>query len=877
MNKGRKELPPELKLALKREKVDYVILHKLPKDPDDPKEKANSEEREKFEQLLEKEGFLLEHGVIGQFDYCKMRCSFERLCKEAESVKLEMPLKSMWIEDDDEENIFTKWIDKTFETDNEVDYVSAPFTQQKLHLFKNSEHKDLFFRSSLRSLLTEHILKNLDMRKLSKVPQFYYDHSNEDDDPKNSVLSKKGLPYLLMKGIYTDSFILHDESEDNYKESQKYSTNLEEESEIDREIFDTYGDPRHVLNITWPYVHKFQPLWKIRNYFGEEIALYFAWAGLFITTLMIPMIVGLLVFTYGMYCSISHACINTTIDAVVVASQNETTLGTLENVVDALQEALANVKEAFDNNASPVYALGMCIWSTIFLELWKRKNAVLAYEWDVNEFENVEPDRPEHFGTDWRNDPVTKEKILFYPFKYKLMKFAVSLVTFIFMLAVVFSIMISVILYRVFLKVDYCTRIGAASCFMVTTVCSSLLNAIAILLLGKFYEVVAVKLTDWENHRTASAYRNALIIKLFAFQFANSYSSLYYIAFFRDETLINIEGGLFGLGETFSDYCAGSCMPDLGFQVLTLLIIKPLPRIFKDIILPWAVKKLKTVWQKKKTSVDPKETATKQDPKTEFLEKEMKKPPLKNFTLNEYTEKTIQYGFLVLFAPAMPLGPIIVILFNTLDRVVDSKRLLWMNRRPVATIAQNIGMWQNILEFLNIAAVITNGFLIAFTSDWGKRTFPTTRDQLLAVIVFEHAVFLLKFVLSVAIPDVPHKIRIAMRKEKFTVAQILETGVFVKYFAGKPNSDVKMSVATDANSGGGGKDVVDSVFYEPAAAQNIDLISNQQAKGDTKNEMELRRRALEGDLPPVVLPQDMTAPSALPPSQRLADSLSGSM
>lgn len=36
-----------------------------------------------------------------------------------------------------------------------------------------------------------------------------------------------------------------------------------------------------------------------------------------------------------------------------------------------------------------------------------------------------------------------------------------------------------------------------------------------------------------ENHRTQSQYDDALIVKLFAFQFANSYSSLIYIAFFR--------------------------------------------------------------------------------------------------------------------------------------------------------------------------------------------------------------------------------------------------------------------------------------------------------------------------------------------------------
>lgn len=36
-----------------------------------------------------------------------------------------------------------------------------------------------------------------------------------------------------------------------------------------------------------------------------------------------------------------------------------------------------------------------------------------------------------------------------------------------------------------------------------------------------------------ENHRTQTSYDDALIIKLFGFQFVNSYTSLFYIAFFR--------------------------------------------------------------------------------------------------------------------------------------------------------------------------------------------------------------------------------------------------------------------------------------------------------------------------------------------------------
>ena len=37
---------------------------------------------------------------------------------------------------------------------------------------------------------------------------------------------------------------------------------------------------------------------------------------------------------------------------------------------------------------------------TIFLEVWKRRNATLAYEWDVDSFEETEPDRPQFYGTE---------------------------------------------------------------------------------------------------------------------------------------------------------------------------------------------------------------------------------------------------------------------------------------------------------------------------------------------------------------------------------------------------------------------------------------------------------------------------------------------
>ena len=58
-----------------------------------------------------------------------------------------------------------------------------------------------------------------------------------------------------------------------------------------------------------------------------------------------------------------------------------------------------------------------------------------------------------------------------------------------------------------------------------------LINSVAIPMLNQIFKRVAVRLTDWEMHRTMSEYNNSIAMKLFLFQFVNSYTSLFFIAF----------------------------------------------------------------------------------------------------------------------------------------------------------------------------------------------------------------------------------------------------------------------------------------------------------------------------------------------------------
>ncbi|XP_060576313.1 anoctamin-4-like isoform X2 [Ruditapes philippinarum] len=562
-------------------RIDYVLVYpkvnlKEIEDEDDRKEvERQIELREKFEFAMHEEGLMKQKIEIDNYVYTKLHCPFRRLCEEAEAVSLEMPLLGCESEHKEETNRCTDWITKRLVTDNEVDMVSAPFRMERMHLYVNFNDPTNFFRPSLRSLLVEHILINIDLRYVGMKAASKFQRSEANsvgncwgcikEETELGDMQKVGLDYMRMEGVYTDRFTLHEES--HYDPDDKEKSKIEN-LPTDLETLKT--DPRLDMQLTWTKIYKFQPLWKIRNYFGEKIAFYFAWSGTLVTTLWAPMIFGIAVFIYGLVESIKET--NKTSTTTSTSSSNST-----------IADLFKNIKGSFDNDVTPFFAMFISIWGTLFLEIWKRKQAELAYQWDVEQFEETEPDRPEFYGTKVRKDPVTYENDWYYPSARRAWKLFISAMTLLFMVMLVLASVMGVIVYRVVATVDYCPDLPDSECLFVATIVSSLLNAISILILGKVYDLLAVKLTDWENHRTQTMYNDALIIKLFAFQFVNNYSSCFYIAFFRGRF---DNSGILGYGREYKDSCEETCMSQLSFQVMILMITKPIPKILKDLVIP---------------------------------------------------------------------------------------------------------------------------------------------------------------------------------------------------------------------------------------------------------------------------------------------------
>ncbi|XP_076315841.1 anoctamin-7-like [Tachypleus tridentatus] len=574
----------------------------------------------------------------------------------------------------------------------------------------------------------------------------------------------QGLAYLLMKEAFKDAFILHDKSrEDKSVEPLPSSQVTPVKLSNDIEFPATYEPPRTVqdtraiLHRQWTgFCRHRQPLDMVRDYFGEKIAFYFGWVGTLITSLWMPALLGIIVFSVGVARKISDT------NNMETGSSNST-----QAKKNFVMNSIEVVKNASDNILTPYFAFAICIWGTIFLEVWKRKQATLSFKWQVDNFDMAEPDRPQFYGTKALEDKLTGKLVWLYPMPYRMLKYTTSTSVLVVMMFVVIISVTSVILYRVYSNVSWCGE--NAKCKMIHgTVIATLLNTISIMILGWVYHTLAFKLTDWENHRTQTRYNDALITKLFAFQFVNTYASLFYTAFFRKDIGTD---GIIGLGMEYTDNCGdagnNNCMSLLSFQLLTLMIIKPVPKFFSDIIIPFLKKMFRRCQGTKVDDFSP----SKDHSRKHYLIQEMQKPNAEDFRLSEFNEKIIQYGYLMLFAASFPLAPLLALIINIIDLRVDGKRLLWWNRRPVPFRDNDIGIWFHILRFMNVLGVISNAFLIAFTSEYGQSL--TLAQKFLFVIGFEHLVFGVKLILDIIIPDTPVSIQQAKRRERYVVSTLM--------------------------------------------------------------------------------------------------------
>jgi hypothetical protein len=288
----------------------------------------------------------------------------------------------------------------------------------------------------------------------------------------------------------------------------------------------------------------------IREYYGEKVALYFAFLDHYKGSLFIISVIGVVVQFWQV----------------------------AERYIPYLTAAETGIPQ---DVGSLLFSAVIAVWGTLFLEFWKRKEATLTTNWGMTDFESKEEPRPEFVGVvresvtigtlarrradetgeeleakawadAWRQargyGVQKSEQELIVDWYGKPRMWASSgtrrrrlLVTLSFtggFLLVTIASTISIFIMRAAL------RYSSGGVYMAGIVGGGT-NAIIIMGLQSVYDRLTVYMTDWENWETETEWGDSRAVKTFVFNFVNSFASFFYIAFYRKEN----DGGCIGACE----------------------------------------------------------------------------------------------------------------------------------------------------------------------------------------------------------------------------------------------------------------------------------------------------------------------------------------
>ncbi|PNJ83233.1 ANO4 isoform 2 [Pongo abelii] len=448
----------------------------------------------------------------------------------------------------------------------------------------------------------------------------------------------------------------------------------------------------------------------------------------------------------------------------------------------------------------------MAVWATVFLEFWKRRRAVIAYDWDL---------------IDWEEEEI----------------------------CVVIAAVFGIVIYRVVTVSTFAAFKWALirnNSQVATTGTAVCINFCIIMLLNVLYEKVALLLTNLEQPRTESEWENSFTLKMFLFQFVNLNSSTFYIAFFLGRFTGHPGAYLRLINRWRLEECHPSgCLIDLCMQMGIIMVLKQTWNNFMELGYPL----IQNWWTRRKVR---QEHGSERKISFPQWEKDYNLQPMNAYGLfDEYLEMILQFGFTTIFVAAFPLAPLLALLNNIIEIRLDAYKFVTQWRRPLASRAKDIGIWYGILEGIGILSVITNAFVIAITSDFiprlvyaykygpcagqgeagqkcmvgyvnaslsvfqisdfENRSEPESdgsefsgtplkycryrdyRDpphslvpygytlqfwhvlaaRLAFIIVFEHLVFCIKHLISYLIPDLPKDLRDRMRREKYLIQEMM--------------------------------------------------------------------------------------------------------
>ncbi|KAJ8611263.1 hypothetical protein CTAYLR_004169 [Chrysophaeum taylorii] len=471
-----------------------------------------------------------------------------------------------------------------------------------------------------------------------------------------------------------------------------------------------------------------QPLMEIRGYFGEKIALYFAWLGFYGFSLLVPAVAGIACAVYDLVFQVGD--------------------------------------EAPGVHPEQIFLAVLVVsWTAYYKETWDIESQWCAIKWGTSDYSEVEADRPQFTGDPdkpLRLSPITNQMETHYP---ENKRSAAKLGSF---CAVIGCVSVLVALVVFVFALEY--ALALAGFKIIANVGAVIVLAVLIPLASSAYVDVAKSLNDVENYRTQTDYENNLIRKKFMFEMFNTYAALFITAFFKGR---------------FFECASGrdNCLQDtkvLLFAIFTIRFFFAVAAAFNlhgttppnpndD-----ATSAKKTINPLRSAAADDDDddfvVDDRDDDLTSSLELGWSASARKNNdmhaldqtprfedelvletyegTFDDYAEIVLQMGLVSMFSLGLYLVPFFAASEVLLQLRIDAYKLCALTRRPDPVPAESVGNWAVLMDTMGLLAVFVNSGIIVFTT----RSFDqyAFAQRILLWFVIEHVLMCAKIVTHIS-------------------------------------------------------------------------------------------------------------------------------
>uniref|UniRef100_A0A0K2T7S2 Anoctamin n=1 Tax=Lepeophtheirus salmonis TaxID=72036 RepID=A0A0K2T7S2_LEPSM len=523
-----------------------------------------------------------------------------------------------------------------------------------------------------------------------------------------------------------------------------------------------------------------QPIEKISEYFGIQIGFYFAWLGHYTFALIIPAIVGILFW-------------------LILCGR-----GDFYEDIGFISFAIFNV-----------------VWSSLYLTFWKQKSSYLSQKWSVSTdkvSENSKEARPLFEGEERIND-ITKEIVLYYP-SWK------RNITIYFLTIPVISICLLFVGLALFLVLELQQWFDATFSDEGTQgfllYIPKILLAIIIPIMDTIYYKIAYWLNDQENYKLQEDYDNNLILKLILFQFVNSFLSLFYSAFYLQD------------------------MDKLSELLSTLLITRQIVGNIRESFVPFVKKQMEIMYlflgeNPSKSSLEKKESS--QPVALSQIEVECNAPEYEG-TFDDYLEMVIQFGYVTLFSASYPLAGFFALLNNIIEVRSDAFKLCFVCKRPFGQRVKGIGSWSTVMDMMGAMGVVVNCALLTLPGRV-KTIAPgfTSLAVIFGALILEHLLFIMKYIISYAIPEVSMDVLTQKFKIDFQRKQMqLKRAFSEEMTQEKVNTTVEVGTQTYIRPMLPPKEMKDPISDSHTTQESVKPIPNILISEDVDIEAKKRRK-----------------------------------